>query len=148
MGLAQVKTVIQSGQILRQYGDWQSMPATISTHRRRTMMKPVSTNNKYRQFFICGDIASVIFVGYWVYFFVWASMHPGPTGKPMPLQLKLLLADILPSVFAGVWFSYRYVTAWSKKYPLLVKLANNERFRLTMLIVAITATMIATHMRR
>jgi hypothetical protein len=131
-----------------QNGDWQLTPKIIATHRRKIMTQLGPTKYKYKKLIICGDVASIIFVGYLVYFFVWAFMHPGPSGKPMPLQLKLLLADILPCVFAGMWFCYRYATAWSDKYPLLGRLANNERFRLTMLIVALVATMIATHIRR
>jgi hypothetical protein len=128
----QVKTVIQSGQNIRQYGDWQSMPETILTHWRKTMTQPQQNpaapvkHAKLKKFV---DVASVICVAYFFLCPIWAQYSPAPRrlpGEPMDILDKLMFIDLLPAAFGAIWLLKNMVFAPPGTYPLWDKMHKKE----------------------
>jgi hypothetical protein len=77
---------------------------------------------------VVADILSIIFLGYWGYCFIWAHYYTGPN-RPLPIQTKLLMADVLPSVFGFAWLVVRYYAPWVMKHPTILARTEDIRWR-------------------
>ena len=113
----------------------------------------MSTDGKNRRWIICGDVVASIALLYVVYMVIFAILHPGPAGTPMPIQLKLLIADVVPGCFGCWWVVHRYFTSWSKKYPFFLNfVADDKRWRVirpwlyVMVFISIAINFIRLHL--
>lgn len=106
------------------------------------------TPSAKRMLTVCGDIASAVFVMYWFYYFTWAAVTGAHATKPLQTQIILLMADVLPSVLAILWFSYRYASAWKEKYPSIIRVVTSQRFRRWIFIVFVISTALTMYLRR
>jgi mannose/fructose/N-acetylgalactosamine-specific phosphotransferase system component IID len=66
------------------------------------------------------DIISIVCLLYWPYVFVWAH-YTLESSSPLPIQMKLLIADILPSALGLIWlfFRYKFIPEWMSANKIL-----------------------------
>jgi hypothetical protein len=51
----------------------------------------------------------------------------GPPGEPMPIQLKLFVANAIPFIAGGIWLTVRYGEAVAARWPFF----RTAKFRYT-----------------
>lgn len=96
--------------------------------------------SKYAKLKIAIDILSCIFIGCWAIIPFW--WHYDPTidnhSGPMPLQMKIFLADGFPFAFAIIWLTNRYGVALALKYPFVITM----QFRILLPLAAFAIVII------
>lgn len=91
----------------------------------------MAETNNYTKLKIGTDIASAVFVAYVIIILpLWCHYDPKfvdrDPGGNIPIQLKLLIADILPAAFGILWLLFRFGGNFVKKYPFII----SPQFRL------------------
>jgi hypothetical protein len=85
------------------------------------------------------DIAAAISIAYVLIIMpVWCIYDPAfhshvAPGTKLPIQLKILLLDGIPTVLGVTWLSYRHGEALASKWPFV----RTHRFRLIVMAIAV-----------
>ncbi len=96
--------------------------------------KKMTQQNKNSIFKISLDVASVIFVFvYPIYCILWAHYSTVPT-KPLPIQLTLMIADVLPCALGIFWLLYRLYPVVNR-HPRVKKLLGNPFIKIALFLL-------------
>jgi hypothetical protein len=76
------------------------------------------TINKHTVLKTCADVVAGICALYPWYLITWVSPHSNDSGTPLPLHLKLMIADILPAVIGSCWLLWRNVRMRSQEQSI------------------------------
>jgi hypothetical protein len=97
---------------------------------------------------VIADIASaVVLIFMFVVTPLWCHYDPawtnhGPPGAPIPIQLVLFAAAIIPGIAGVVWLTYRYGERLNKKWPFILTPA----FRYTLWTTSVTFVLLMEYL--